>query len=161
MELEDRSLDDHAGTWQDEDDELVRFGVSMPASLVRDLDRWRKGLGYPSRSEAVRDLVRDALVQSQWRDDGDAAARDAVGVVMLVYDHTTRQLTERLTEMQHHGQAKALAALHIHLTLENCLEVIVLRGSRRDVRELAGHLISARGVLHGVFIPTTTGEELA
>jgi CopG family nickel-responsive transcriptional regulator len=144
-----------------DDDELVRFGVSMPAALVRDLDRWRKGLGYPSRSEAVRDLVRDALVQSQWKDEGEDPTREAVGVVMLVYDHTTHQLSERLTEMQHHGKAKALAALHIHLTLENCLEVVVLRGTRTDVRELAGHLISARGVLHGVFIPTTTGEELA
>ncbi|MGC8666838.1 MAG: nickel-responsive transcriptional regulator NikR [Chthonomonadales bacterium] len=161
MEPNERPLEERGDTPPANDDELVRFGVSMPAALVRDLDRWRKGLGYPSRSEAVRDLVRDALVQTQWRDEGDSAAGEAVGVVLLVYDHTTRQLSDRLTDMQHHSRAKALAALHIHLTLENCLEVVVLRGARADVRELAGHLISARGVLHGVFIPTTTGEELA
>lgn len=144
----------------DESDGLVRFGLSMPAALVRDLDGWRVRRGYSNRSEAVRDLVREALVESQWQGSADPEA-EAVGVVTLVYDHHTRQVSEHLTQMQHHHHGTALAALHIHLSADHCLEVIVLRGTQADVQTLADHLISARGVLHGKFVPTTTGADLA
>ena len=83
-----------------------------------------------------------------------------VGVVTIVYQHSTRQLTEHLTEIQHHHHNTAQAALHIHLSAENCLEVIVLRGRRSEVTEMANHLITARGVLHGKFVPSTTGKDI-
>jgi len=140
-------------------DSLVRFGVSMPAALVRELDTWRKSLGYTSRSEAVRDLVRDALVETQWQQEGDPDS-EMVGVVTLVYQHSTRLLSDHLIEIQHHDHKTAQTALHIHLSAENCLEVIVLRGRRADVIHMAGHLTSARGVLHGKFVPTSSGEDL-
>lgn len=156
------SHEDHnpPGITQDESEGLVRFGLSMPAPLVRDLDAWRKRQGYANRSEAVRDLVRDALVAAHWEEEPDDPGAERVGVVTLVYDHTTRQLSEQLTQMQHHGQGTALAALHIHLTEAHCLEVIVLRGTQAEVTSMAEHLISARGVLHGKFVPTTTGQNL-
>ena len=141
-----------------EADELVRFGLSMPAALVQDLDAWRKGRGYANRSEAIRDLVRDALIETRW-EDGDPNA-EMVGVVTIVYDHTTRQLSDHLTDMQHHAHHISQATLHIHLNLDNCLEVIVLRGLQNEVTALADHLISTKGVLHGKFIPTTTGEDV-
>lgn len=145
---------------QEDCDGLVRFGLSMPAPLVRDLDAWRKERGYANRSEAVRDLVREALVAAQWEEANADPEAEAVGVVTLVYDHTTRQLSEHLTQMQHHHHGTALATLHIHLTYDHCLEVIVLRGTRAEVTDMAQHLISARGVLHGKFVPTTTGLDI-
>ncbi|HLK59241.1 MAG TPA: nickel-responsive transcriptional regulator NikR [Chthonomonadaceae bacterium] len=150
--------DDRSTSEQNE--ELIRFGVSMPASLVRELDAWRTKHGYASRSEAMRDLLRDKMVSSQW-EEGEADDTERVGVVTLVYKHTTRELSDHLTEMQHHHHTVAQAALHIHLTPENCLEVIVLRGKQDEVSMLAHHLMSARGVLHGKFIPTTTGEDIS
>ena len=141
-----------------ETDELMRFGLSMPAALVQDLDAWRKGRGYANRSEAIRDLVRDALIETR-SEDGDPLA-EMVGVVTIVYDHTTRQLSDHLTDMQHHAHHISQATLHIHLNPDNCLEVIVLRGPRGEVMALADHLISTKGVLHGKFIPTTTGEDV-
>jgi CopG family nickel-responsive transcriptional regulator len=138
---------------------LVRFGVSMPAGLARELDAWRIRRGYANRSEAVRDMVRDTLVELQWEAQDPEA--EMVGVVTLVYQHATRLLSERLIEAQHHHHEVAQAALHIHLSADNCLEVIVLRGRRAEVEHLANHLISARGVLHGKFIPTTSGEGIA
>ena len=144
---------------EEANDELVRFGLSMPALLVRDLDTWRKGRGYANRSEAIRDLVRDALVETRWEQEGDSDA-EMVGVVSIVYDHTTRQLSDHLTDMQHHSHHISQATLHIHLNPDHCLEVIVLRGPRADVAELANRLISTKGVLHGKFIPTTTGDNL-
>ncbi len=143
-----------------ESDGLLRFGVSMPAALVRDLDTWRKSLGYTSRSEAVRDLVRDALVEAHWKQDEDPDS-EMVGIVTLVYKHSTRQLSDHLIEIQHHDHNTAQTALHIHLSADHCLEVIVLRGRRADVVHIAGHLTSARGVLHGKFVPTSTGKDLA
>jgi CopG family nickel-responsive transcriptional regulator len=145
----------------EETDELVRFGISMPSALVHDLDAWRKRRGYANRSEAVRDLVRDALVAARWQEAQTDPQAEMVGVVTLVYQHTTRYLSEHLTQMQHHHHTTTLATLHIHLTPENCLEVIVLRGKQEEVQAMAEHLISARGVLHGKFVPTTTGEDIA
>ncbi len=142
-------------------DELIRFGVSMPAGLVRDLDAWHKARGYSSRSEAVRDMVRDRLVNEDWQAEAGDPCAEVVGVVTLVYSHATRLLGEHLTELQHHHHAVTQATLHIHLTPENCLEVVVLRGPKAEVTALAHHLISARGVLHGKFVPTTTGEDIA
>jgi CopG family nickel-responsive transcriptional regulator len=139
---------------------LIRFGISMPEQLVRDLDRWRRLRGYDSRSEAVRDLVREALVDYQWRDAPAESSTDVVGVVTIVYAHSKRNLSEHLTEAQHHRHTTAHAALHVHLSEEHCLEVIVLRGRREDVQSLADDLITATGVLHGKFVPTTTGEAL-
>lgn len=139
-----------------EEEALVRFGISMPAPLIRELDAWRKHRGYTNRSEAVRDLVRDALVESHWTEESDMEA-DLVGVVTIVYDHTRRRLSDHLIDLQHGGNGTAQATLHIHLTHTHCLEVIVLRGKRHEVTGMANHLISAKGVLHGKFVPTTTG----
>lgn len=146
---------DTADTVSTAAEELVRFGVSMPASIAASLDAWRIKNGYASRSEAVRDLVRERMVADQWELDDDT---EMVGVVTLVYKHSTRELSENLTEMQHHHHDVAVAALHIHLSFENCLEVIVLRGKKSEVNHLAHHLMSARGVLHGKFVPSTTGK---
>ncbi len=132
----------------------------MPAALVRELDAWHRGHGYASRSEAVRDLVRDALVEARWTAADADPAEEMVGVVTIVYQHTTRQLSEHLTEIQHHHHKTAQAALHIHLSEETCLEVIVLRGTRTEVTEMANHLITAKGVLHGKFVPTTSGQDI-
>jgi CopG family nickel-responsive transcriptional regulator len=164
MEAQNPTLPDETAPTEaevgEEPDALVRFGVSMPAQLVHDLDAWRKQRGYTSRSEAVRDLVRDALVESRWQAENADPEAEVVAIVTLVYQHTTRQISEHLTQIQHHHHATAQTSLHIHLSPENCLEVIVLRGRRTEVLEMAHHLMSARGVLHSKFVPTTTGEGL-
>lgn len=144
----------------DELDELIRFGVSMPATLARDLDRWRIQRGYSNRSEAVRDLVRDALVSEQWEPENTDPEAEMVGVVTVVYNHSAYQVSDNLLQIQHGHHSITQATLHIHLSPEHCLEVTVLRGPRADVTTMAEHMISARGVLHGKFVPTTTGKDL-
>ena len=144
----------------EKEDSLVRFGVSMPALLVKQLDEWRQIRGYPSRSEAVRDAVRQSLVEMRWNDNEDQKT-ERIGVVTLVYQHGVRQLSEHLIEIQHHTHTVAIASMHIHLTHENCMEVIVLRGPQDEVATMADHLISAKGVIHGKFVPMTTGVDIA
>jgi CopG family nickel-responsive transcriptional regulator len=136
--------------------ELSRIGVAIDTSLLEKFDQLIEKRGYTNRSEAFRDLIRDALVEQQ------AARTDAlvVGTVTLVYDHHVRRLSEKLTDMQHDHFHNVLSTLHVHLDHDNCLEVIVLKGKAGAVRKLADALISARGVKHGRLTITTPGAGL-
>jgi CopG family nickel-responsive transcriptional regulator len=136
---------------------IERFGVSMNRELLGCFDRQRRRRGYRSRSEAIRDLVRDDLVEQQWQ----TGKGEVVGTVTIVYDHQSRELDHLLTEMQHSDQQAVLCSTHVHLDRRNCLEVVVVRGAPGRVRLMADRLISARGVKHGRLVCTTTGKGLA
>ena len=136
--------------------ELVRFGISMDEGLLEKFDRLIEGKGYSNRSEAVRDLIRNALVDEQWsRDDQE----EMVGTVSLVYDHHTRELSDKLTEHQHSHHRNIVSALHVHLDAHHCLEVVVIKGKAGEIRRLADELIGTKGVKHGRLMTTTTGRE--
>ena len=136
---------------------VVRFGVSIDARLLERFDRLIADKGYVNRSEAVRDLVRAALVEEEWR----RGEGETMGTVTLVYDHHQSDLADRLTDYQHAHHERVLSTLHIHLDADNCLEVVVLRGPADELRRLADALIGTKGVRHGKFVATTTGRELA
>ena len=125
--------------------DLSRIGVSIDADLLRRFDSFIADKGYENRSEAFRDLIRDRLVESALI--GPNAA--VVGTVTLIYNHHTRLLPEKLTEIQHAHHDIIISTVHAHLDHENCLEVIVLRGNSKDVQQLADQLISTKGVQHG------------
>ncbi|MFA4964980.1 MAG: nickel-responsive transcriptional regulator NikR [Thermoleophilia bacterium] len=132
---------------------LVRFGVSIDERLLGSYDELIAGKDYGNRSEALRDLIRGALVEDQW-ELGDA---EAVGTVTLVYDHHSRDLADKLTEHQHSHHEEIVSTLHVHLDADHCLEVVVLRGVARDLKRIADGLIGTKGVQHGRFVATTTG----
>ena len=125
--------------------DLSRIGVSIDADLLRRFDSYITDKGYENRSEAFRDLIRDRLV------DSVVIGPNAfvVGTVTLIYDHHTRLLPEKLTDIQHEHHDIIISTMHAHLDHENCLEVIVLRGKSKDVQRLADRLISTKGVQHG------------
>jgi len=133
---------------------VTRFGVSLDERLLAKFDRLNERKGYANRSEAIRDLIRDSLVREQW-ELGDA---DAVGTLTLVYDHETRELEERLTELQHAHYQAIVSTLHVHLDAHHCLEVLILRGKAALLKSIADRLIGTRGVKHGTFSATTEGE---
>ncbi len=136
---------------------VARFGVSLPEQLIRAFDRRIAGKGYKSRSEAIRDIMRDYLVDGEWeRQDSPV-----VGTITLVYDHGTRELTRALTELQHQTHGSVACSTHVHLDAHHCLEVIVVRGTGTHVRQMAERLISTRGVKHGKLVCTTTGSGIA
>jgi len=136
--------------------ELERFGVSMDGKLLAELDRRIARAGYASRSEALRDMVRDYLVEREWESGGDVV----VGTVTIVYDHHQREVESALTELQHEHHEAIACTTHVHLDPHNCLEVVVVRGTADQVRRIAEHLISLRGVKHGKLVCTTTGRDL-
>lgn len=135
--------------------ELTRFGVSIDSDLLKKFDRLIADSGWGNRSEALRDLIRDRLVEEQWSSDDEV-----VGTVTMVYDHHVRELAERLTAVQHDHHNLVMSAIHVHLDHDNCLEVIIVKGTASEVRNLARHLIGARGVKHGELVTTTTGSGL-
>jgi CopG family nickel-responsive transcriptional regulator len=136
--------------------DLARFGISIEQPLLDRFDDLIARKGYVNRSEAIRDLIRNALVEDAWQ-QGDGPT---VGTVTLVYDHHTRDLSDKLTEHQHSHHDAIVSALHVHLDAHHCLEVVVVRGEARDVRRLADELIGTKGVKHGKLVTTTTGKEL-
>ena len=134
----------------------IRFGVSLPQELTRAFDALIRGKGYRNRSEAVRDIMRDYLVEEQWQSERG----EVVGTITLVYDHATRELSQALTELQHQFRGTVYCSTHVHLDAHHCLEVIVVKGSSKQVRNMADRLISSRGVKHGKLVCTTTGRGL-
>lgn len=134
--------------------ELVRFGVSLEGDLLAEFDRRIDEKGYPSRSEALRDLIRDYLVQADW----SKLSGEQVATLTLVYNHEYREITDRLTDMQHDSHGLIVCATHVHLTAHTCLEVIVLRGPASDITRVADRLIATRGVQHGKLTMTTLGR---
>ena len=119
--------------------------MSLESDLLDRFDKFLAEKGYDNRSEAFRDLIRERLVGT-----AVVASRAAVvGTVTLIYDHHTRLLPEKLTDLQHEHHEVVISTLHAHLDHDTCLEVVLLRGQSRDVQHLADKLISTKGVRHG------------
>jgi len=133
---------------------LVRFGVSMDRNLLQRFDNLISRKSYANRSEAVRDLIRNHLVEEEWREKG----REMVGTITIVYNHHTRGLSDTLTDLQHHFHDLVISTMHLHLDEDNCLEVLVIKGMVDKIKTVADKLISTRGVKHGKLTMTTTGK---
>jgi CopG family nickel-responsive transcriptional regulator len=133
--------------------QLTRISISLESALLDAFDKSIDGKGYATRSEAIRDLIRDRLV----REEAERAEGEQVAVVTLVYDHHARELAARLIDKQHHHHDLVVSSLHVHLGERHCLEVTVLRGSAAQVRHLGDELLATKGVLHGELI-FTSGE---
>jgi CopG family transcriptional regulator, nickel-responsive regulator len=125
--------------------DLSRTGVSIESTLLERFDRFIEHQGYRNRSEALRDLIRDRLVANAVL----APHAEVVGTVTLIYDHHSRLLPEKLTEIQHRHHAEIISTVHAHLDHDTCLEVVVVKGKSKMIQQLADLLISTKGVQHG------------
>jgi CopG family nickel-responsive transcriptional regulator len=137
---------------------IERIGISLEDELLAQFDKHIAEKGYVNRSEAVRDLIRDALVQREWARTHESEER--VAVVTLVYDHDSSSLAQKLAHIQHENHRAVVSALHVHLDPHNCLEVLVLRGRAKDVQGMGDSLVSTKGVKYGKLVPATTGDTL-
>jgi len=125
---------------------IRRIGVSMEPELLESLDEFVRARNYPSRSEAIRDLVSDRLSQERLRYPDEPA----VGSIMILYDHRARGLSDKLTDFQHaSGQHLIISATHIHLDEDLCMEIIACKGKAKEIKKLADRLSAIKGVRHG------------
>ena len=137
--------------------DLVRFSIAIPAKLLDEFDEYtsRRGL-LVNRSEAIRNLIRDALV-----DDGlqDPAA-NIVGSITVIYDHHTPDLTRKIDEVEHNYPDEVVSSMHVHLDNRSCLEVIAVKGRACKVNELANCLLGIKGILYGKLTVAATEDRL-
>ena len=134
---------------------LSRTGVSLEDDLLREFDRLIAKRGYANRSEAFRDLIREALLS-----ETVVSNKPVVGTLTLVYDHHVPNLAEKLTEVQHSAGAKVLAATHVHLDRHYCLEVIIMKGRGQEIQAIADGMLALRGVELGKLVLTNSGQSL-
>lgn len=133
--------------------ELVRFGVSLEKRLLDKFDSSIKERNYLNRSEAIRDLIRNDLVRKEWREEEEVA-----GAITIIYDHHRRELLNKITGIQHDYQNLIMATQHIHLSHENCLEIVAVKGKPADVQKLANTLNALKGIKHVTLSMSSTGE---
>ena len=136
--------------------DVTRTGVSIEPDLLDKFDNLIAKRGYKNRSEALRDLIRESLVNEEIEQN-----RAVVATLSMVYDHHRPQLSERLIAVQHHAHGQVLAATHVHLDHNNCLEVVILKGQSSELQGIADRVLSLRGVKHGKLVFTTVGKGLA
>jgi len=122
---------------------IVRVGVTFPPDLLRDFDKVISGMGYENRSKAVQDAVRLFVSERKWLQEEKAAQ---AGVLLMVYDHEARGLESALTEIQHHYASTIVSTMHVHMSEQDCLEVVAVKGSASQIRKLSDELATKRGV---------------
>jgi len=120
---------------------IRRFSASLEPDILEKLERYRKKHGLPTRSDALRALVRGEVLDEGWKGAGQAH-----GVITLLYDHHGRETSRELTNIQHDSKIKVIVAQHIHLTHHMCLEVITACGQPGELENLAAELGAVRGV---------------
>ena len=135
---------------------VMRFGISADARLIEKFDGMIVEKSYANRSEAIRDLIRDQLVEFAWTKNNE----DVIGTITLVYNHELKELTEKLTELEHQSHTNIISSIHVHLDNHNCLEVLIVKGKSSEVQGISYKLIGTRGVKHGKLTMTTSGAEL-
>jgi CopG family nickel-responsive transcriptional regulator len=134
---------------------LERFSLSIEKALLNKLEALVKRSGYENRSEFIRDMIRQRLVEAQWKND-----EEVVGTITLLYDHETRELNNKLTRLQHQHHHVVLASTHVHLDHHLCAEMILAKGKAGLIQEIAHLLHQQKGVLHAALSLSSTGKEL-
>lgn len=126
-------------------EQIERIGVSLDKNLLTDFDKLISKRGYQSRSEAIRDLIREQLSA----DKASNPKATAIAVVCLVYDHHATRLMQKLTHLQHSHLVQTISSLHIHLDEHDCMEVITLKGKVGEINDTAEKILSTKGVKLG------------
>jgi CopG family nickel-responsive transcriptional regulator len=132
---------------------MKRFSVSLEDDLLRRFDEYLRERSFKNRSEAVRDLIRDAFLRREWEEDGNV-----IGVISLVYDHATPQLQSKITGLQHDFHERIISTTHVHVDHENCLEIIIVSGMASNISSLADRLQAIRGVRNCNLSVTAAGD---
>jgi CopG family nickel-responsive transcriptional regulator len=137
--------------------EIIRFGVSIDQDLLENYDRLIEERGYATRSEALRDLIRDALIQQKIE---TASAIEALGSLTLVYDHHARNLSREMGDLQHRFHRTILSVMHLHVSHDDCLEILALRGPVSEIVELSNGLLSLKGIKNGKLFLTLASSAI-
>lgn len=126
--------------------DIIRFGVSIEQDLLENFDRLIAERRYATRSEALRDLIREALIQQKIESETET---QALGSLTLIYDHHASNLLQEMAQLQHDFHELILSVMHLHVSHNDCMEVIALHGKVAEIVKLANGLLSLKGIKHG------------
>ena len=132
-------------------DKVVRTGIALPPELLEKFDKAIGKKGYRNRSEAIRDIVRDFLIEQDWSEKPD---KGGIASLTLVYDHHSGTFMKKMASIQHKHPGLIRSTMHTHIDAHNCLEIIVLDGRMSEIRKLADSLLALKGVKHGKLVAT-------
>ncbi len=124
---------------------VVRLGVSLEPELLALLDSWVRERNSPSRSDALRALIRKELAEHELGDPDS----DTVASVLLIYRHDAPNVLRRLTAVEHRWGGHVRSSSHIHLEGGSCMQLIGLVGKRREVASAAEDLRGVKGIAFG------------
>lgn len=125
------------------EEEITRISMSLPEDLLVSFDETSRKKGYFKRSEAIREALRNFILESKWTTDEDAIL---VGTISMVYDHAVRSLVDKLIDIQHDLAVAVKASLHLHLDEHNCMEIIAMEGKAKELKKVSETMISKKGV---------------
>lgn len=134
---------------------VERFTISVEKEFLKKAENLLRSLGYTNRSEFIRDLIREKMVEDEWRKN-----KEVIGAISIVYPHHQRELPEKLLDIQHRYQNVIISSQHIHMDQINCLEIIAVKGRADEVQGLFNTLKALKGVKHATISTTTTGKEI-
>lgn len=137
--------------------ELMRIGVSLPDNLLGRFDEIIAKRGYSSRSEGIRDAIRNYILNYEWMSEVEG---DRIGIISMVYDHDQRGLVNTLIDIQHDNSHLTQSSVHVHIDDHNCLEILTLRGDAKDIKAFYEKMMSLKGVKHVKLSTITPGVEL-
>ncbi|MBF0288428.1 MAG: nickel-responsive transcriptional regulator NikR [SAR324 cluster bacterium] len=137
------------------ENKLTRFGVSIPEKLLNQFDDLIARKGYQNRSEAIRDSIRNTLVEEEWEE----GTKEAFGTLTIVYNHHHGDVDHSLKELQHEYFQLIISNVHVHIDHHLCLEVLIIRGTNQEIKEASDKIISLNGVLYGKLTAATAGRK--
>ncbi len=122
-------------------EKLVRFSITITEELLKELDEKVIKRGYSSRSEFIRDIIREMIVEERWQSDDEV-----IGVLTVIYDHHQRELTQKMIDIQHSKYVNVMCTTHVHLDHHNCLETIIIKGKPSEIQNIAIQIGGLKGV---------------
>lgn len=134
--------------------DLTRLSFSIEKNLFEKLERIVRQKAYENRSEFIRDVIRDMIVEEEWGSNDEV-----IGTITLIFDHHKRELESKLTDIQHEFHDLVLASTHVHLTHDICAEMIMVKGAAKKINKLANLLRRQKGVLHAGLTMSSTARK--
>lgn len=126
---------------------VTRFGVSLEEELLKALDEFVEENSFPNRSQAIRYLVEDNLVEKKWKCDNVVA-----GAITLVYPFVQKEIHSHSSAIQHEFRDVIMAVQSFHISEKNTLEIIAVKGTSNRLTTLSDKLISIKGIQHGKLV---------
>ncbi len=137
--------------------DLSRIGVSLPENLLGKFDEIITKRGYSSRSEGIRDAIRSYIRYYDWMSEVEG---ERIGILSMTYDHSQRGLVSSLLDIQHEFSAITTSAVHVHISHDECMEVVILRGEGKDVKAIAERIMALKGVKNVKLTTIRPGQEV-